>query len=96
MKYIKTVDKFVAGSIKTFEIHECIVDEVSKFTSSNGREMIEISTGGETFKGLFNEKVYNFLCDNEGSESFIVLWKSPKGKPMLAYVASSCISWLEP
>ena len=87
MKYIKTIDKFVAGSLKQFEIHKCTVDEVVTYTSNNGREMIRVTVNKESFDGLYNKKVYDFLCHNEGSESFIVLWKSPKGKPMLAYVS---------
>jgi len=87
MKYLKTIQRQVAGSLKTFEVHECTVEEVSKFISSNGREMVEVRVStGETFKGLYNKAVFDFICDNEGSESFIVLWKAPKGPPMLAYV----------
>jgi hypothetical protein len=86
MNYIKTVQRLVAGSIKHFDIIECTVDAVDTETSNSGKKMVTIEVEAKTYKGLYNEWVYNFLCEHEGSPSFIVLWKAPKGDPMVAYV----------
>jgi hypothetical protein len=86
MEYITTVERFVAGSKKYFDIHKCVVSEVENYTSNTDKQMTKIIVEGEEFSGLYNKTVYEFLCANEGTESFIVLWKAPKGKPMLAYV----------
>lgn len=85
MTPIKTVVKFVSGSDKLFSTYEGIVDEVDKFVSDTGKVMMWVTFEGETYRGLYNEWIYNFLCDNEGEHSHIVLWVPPKGKPMLCY-----------
>jgi hypothetical protein len=85
MTPMKTVIKFVSGSDKFFSTYEGIVDEVDQFTTDEGREMMWITFEGETYKGLYNEWIFKFLCDNEGQHSHIVLWMPPKGKPMLCY-----------
>jgi hypothetical protein len=88
MELIKTVKYFVSGSDKYFDIYRCVVSTVETDKDSKDRQqiIIKLSTG-ETYKGLHNKWVYDFLCDNEGEESFVVLWKSPKGQHMLAYSA---------
>jgi hypothetical protein len=88
MEYVTTVKRFVAGSYKFFEIYKCTVSEVENYTSPTDKQMTRIKVGNEEYSGLYNKVVYEMLCANEGSESFIVLWKAPKGKPMLAYVKS--------
>jgi len=85
MQLIKSVEYFVSGSNKTFEIYECVVDEVEEGLDSKHRRTIHVTLQGKTFVGLFNKQVYEFLCANEGSPSFIVLWPSGKGNYMLAY-----------
>jgi len=86
MNLIKTVKRFVAGTDKYFDIYECIVDEVDAYTSDSGKSMIKILIEGIEYSGLHNKWVYEYLCANEGSASFVVLWRAPKGKPMVAYV----------
>ena len=87
MDYIKTVKRFAAGSNKLFEIYKCTVDKVDDSVSATtGRKMIDITIGNKTYSGLKNKKVMEFLTENEGQESFVVLWKNPKGNPMVAYV----------
>jgi hypothetical protein len=85
MKYIKTFKKFVAGSEKYFDVFECIVEEVDEYLDSSGRKGIKIRVGEQEFKGLHNKKVFEYLVENEGSESFIILWKSGKGNYLLSY-----------
>ena len=85
MKLIKTVKHFVSGSEKYFDIFECTVDSVEVTRDVKGRRSIEITVGDQHFKGLWNKNVQEHLTENEGKESFIVLWKSPKGNHMLAY-----------
>lgn len=86
MEYLKRVKKFVAGSDKFFDLYSCIVDEVEEYMSDTGKQMIRIKVGDDEYVGLYNKWVYDFLCENEGQESFIVLWNAPKGKKMVAYV----------
>ena len=86
MQLIKTVKKWVSGTEKVFDIYECTVDEVEAFSSDTGKSMIRIKIGEQEFNGLHNKWVYDFLCSNEGEQSFVVLWRAPKGKPMVAYV----------
>lgn len=86
MKIIKTVERFVAGSKKIFDIYECTVDEVEKYKSATDKDMVRINVEGTEYTGLHNKWVYEHLCENEGTESFIVLWRSPKGSKMVAYV----------
>jgi len=86
MELLKTVKRNITGSDKLFDIYKCTVDEVDTFESSSGKQMIAAKTEGRTFKGLYNKWVYDYLCSNEGEESFIVLWRAPKGDSMLAYV----------
>lgn len=86
MNLIKTVKRFVAGTEKYFDIYECTVSEVEEFTSDSGKSMIKVIINELEYSGLHNKWVYNFLCENEGSSSFVVMWRAPKGKPMLAYV----------
>lgn len=88
MELLKTVKKNITGSDKLFDIYKCTVDEVDTFESASGKQMIAARTEGQTFKGLYNKWVYDYLCENEGEESFIVLWRAPKGDSMLAYVRS--------
>lgn len=85
MKLLKTVNYFVSGSNKEFHIYECVVDEVSEGRDSKDRKQIEIKVGDSTYKGLYNKSVYEHLCANEGSQSFIVLWPTGKGNYMIAY-----------
>jgi len=92
MELIKTVKKFISGSDKLFDIYKCTVEEADTFESATGKQMVSAKVGDITFKGLYNKWVYEHLCDNEGSESFIVLWRAPKGEPMLAYVKDV---WIE-
>jgi len=88
MELLKTVKKNITGSDKLFDIYKCTVDEVDTFESATGKQMMCAKTGGQSFKGLYNKWVYDYLCENEGEESFIVLWRAPKSDPMLAYVRS--------
>lgn len=85
MKLIKTVKHFVSGSEKYFDIFECTVDSVEVTRDAKGRRAIGIKVGEKEFKGLWNKSVQDHLTENEGKESFIVLWKSPKGNHMLSY-----------
>jgi len=85
MQYIKTLKKFVAGSDKYFDVFHCTVDEVSEFKDSSSRRSVRIKVGDKTFQGLWNKSIFEFLVENEGSESFIVLWKSNKGNYMVSY-----------
>ena len=85
MQLIKSVEYFVSGSNKTFEIFECIVDEVSEGQDSKSRKTITVDIQGKIFSGLYNKQVYEYLCANEGSPGFIVLWPSGKGNYMIAY-----------
>lgn len=86
MNLIKTVKRWVAGSEKYFDIYECIVDEVEAYTSDSGKSMVKVKVKDQEFNGLHNKWVYEHLCANEGQPSFIVMWRAPKGKPMVAYV----------
>jgi len=86
MNLLKSIKRWVAGSEKYFDIYECKVDEVEKYSSDSGKSMIKIKVGDQEYNGLHNKWVYEYLCANEGTESFIVLWRAPKGKPMVAYV----------
>ena len=47
---------------------------------------MSVKVGDIEYRGLHNKKVFDFLCANEDSDSFLVLWKSPKGNHMLTYV----------
>lgn len=85
MNLIKTVKRWVAGDDKLFDIYTCTVDEVEQFTSDSGKSMIRIKVGDKEFSGLYNKWVYEYLCENEGVPSFVVLWRS-KNKPWVAYV----------
>jgi len=86
MNLIKTVKRWVAGSEKYFDIYECTVDEVESYTSDSGKGMVRVKIGDFTYSGLYNKWVYDYLCENEGSPSFVVMWRAPKGTPMVAYV----------
>jgi len=86
MNLIKTVKRWVAGNDKLFDIYECTVDEVEEYTSDSGKSMVKVTIGDFTYTGLHNKWVYEYLCENEGSPSFVVMWRAPKGKPMVAYV----------
>ena len=85
MEYIKTVKYYVSGSNKDFEIYKCVVDEVEEVRDSKDRKAIRVKIGEKEYQGLHNKSVYDFLCQNEGEESFVVLWPSGKGNHMLAY-----------
>jgi hypothetical protein len=85
MQLVKTVEYFVSGSMKKFDIYQCIVDEVSETTDSKDRKQITIDIDGQEYKGLYNKKVFEHLVENEGQGSFIVLWRSPKGNSLIAY-----------
>jgi hypothetical protein len=85
MQLIKTVKHFVSGSDKYFDIFQCTVDEVEVSRDQKGRRSIGVKVGDKEFKGLWNKSVEEHLTENEGKESFIVLWKSPKGNHMLSY-----------
>lgn len=71
--------------MKDFEIYACRVDEVEEIRDSKDRKAIRVVIGGKEYRGLHNKSVYEFLCQNEGEESFVVLWPSGKGNRMLAY-----------
>ena len=86
MNLIKTVKRWVAGSEKYFDIYECTVDEVEEYTSDSGKSMVKVTIGDTEYNGLHNKWVYEYLCENEGTPSFVVMWRAPKGKPMVAYV----------
>ena len=92
MNLVKTVKRWVAGSDKLFDIYECTVDEVEEYTSDSGKSMVRVKIGEQEFSGLHNKWVYEFLCTWEGSPSFVVMWRAPKGKPMVAYVKDI---WME-
>ena len=93
MEYIQTIKRFVAGSNKYFDIYKCTVDEVERYQSAAGKDMVRIKVEGKEYTGLYNRVVYDdFLCANEGQESFVVFWKAPKGDPMVAYVKDL---WIE-
>jgi len=85
MELIKTVKHFVSGSDKFFDVYRCTVDEVDVSRDAKGRRSITIKVGDREYKGLWNKSVEEHLTENEGKESFIVLWKSPKGNHMLSY-----------
>lgn len=85
MQYIKTMKKFVAGSDKFFDVFECTVDEVDEVLDSSGRKQIRIKIGDQEYKGMHNKRVFEFLVENEGSPSFVVLWKSNKGNYLISY-----------
>lgn len=85
MQYIKTLKKFVAGSDKFFDVFACTVDEVDEYKDSNGRKSTRVVIDGEEIKGMHNKRIFNFLVENEGNESFVVLWKSNKGNYLLSY-----------
>jgi hypothetical protein len=69
-----------------FDVFKCVVDEVSDvYETSSGKQMIEIKIGDQKFVGSYDQDVHEFLIDNEGSESFVVLWRSHKGGYMVAY-----------
>ena len=95
MKLVNTVTKFVAGSNKYFDIFECKVDEVEAYTSASDKLMIKVSIEGTEYSGLHNKWVYDFLCENEGTDSFVVMWRAPKGDHMLAYVKDIWLNHLE-
>lgn len=86
MNLIKTVKRWVSGSEKIFDIYECTVDEVEAYTSDTGKSMVRVKIGEFTYSGLHNKWVYEYLCSNEGQPSFVVMWRAPKGSPMVAYV----------
>lgn len=86
MNLIKTVKRWVSGSEKIFDIYDCVVEEVEAYTSDTGKSMVRVKINNEEYSGLHNKWVYDFLCDNEGEVSFVVMWRAPKGKPMVAYV----------
>jgi len=86
MQLLKTVKRFVAGSEKIFDIYSCTVDAVDEYISDSGRQMIGLEIENLTYTGLYNNWVYDYVCSNEGTPSFVVMWRSPKGKPMVAYV----------
>jgi len=86
MLHLKRIKRFVAGSDKFFNIYACTVQEVEEYQSDSGKQMIRITVDGNEYSGLYNKWVYDFLCENEGQPSFIVMWEAPKGKPMVAYV----------
>jgi hypothetical protein len=86
MNLIKTVKRWVAGTDKLFDIYECTVDEVEEYTSDSGKSMVKVTIGDTEYTGLHNKWVYEYLCENESSPSFVVMWRAPKGKPMVAYV----------
>lgn len=86
MNLIKTVKRWVAGTDKLFDIYECTVDEVEEYTADSGKSMVKVTIGSTEYTGLHNKWVYEYLCENEGSPSFVVMWRAPKGKPMVAYV----------
>lgn len=86
MDLLKTVKLYVAGSEKIFDIYACTVEEVERYKSSTEKGMIRVKIDGKEYTGLHNKWVYNYICDNEGTPSFVVMWRSPKGDPMLAYV----------
>ncbi len=85
MEYVKTLKQFVSGSDKLFDVFHCKVDEVDEFLDSSGRKSIKILVNDQEFKGLHNKKVFEHLVEHEGEDSFIVLWKTPKGNYLLAY-----------
>jgi len=95
MKLVNTVTKFVAGSNKYFDIFECKVDEVEAYTSASDKLMIKVTIDGTEYSGLHNKWVYDFLCENEGTDSFVVMWRAPKGDHMLAYVKDIWVNHLE-
>jgi len=86
MKLIKTVERFVAGSKKIFDIYECVIDDVEKYKSATDKDMVRIHIDGTEYTGLHNKWVYEYICENEGTFSFVVLWRAPKGRAMVAYV----------
>ena len=95
MKLVNTITKFVAGSNKYFDIFECKVDEVEAYTSASDKLMIKVTIEGTEYSGLHNKWVYDFLCENEGTDSFVVMWRAPKGDHMLAYVKDIWLNHLE-
>jgi hypothetical protein len=69
-----------------FDIFKCVVDEVSDvYETSSGKQMIEIKVGDQKFVGSYDKEVHEFLTTMEGSESFVILWRSHKGGYMVAY-----------
>lgn len=95
MKLVNTITKFVAGSNKYFDIFECKVDEVETYTSASDKLMIRAKIEGTEYTGLHNKWVYDFMCENEGQDSFVVMWRAPKGDHMIAYVKEIWTNHLE-
>jgi len=76
----------VGGRELVFDIFKCIVDEVSDvYETSSGKQMIDIKIGNQTFVGTYDAHVHDFLLQEEGSESFVILWRSHKGGYMVSY-----------
>ena len=76
----------VGGRELIFDIFKCVVDEVSDvYETSSGKQMIEITINNQKFVGSYDKNVHEHLIANEGSESFVVLWRSHKGGYMVAY-----------
>jgi hypothetical protein len=40
---------------------------------------------GKEIKGMWNKSVFEYLVENEGTESTIVLWKTNKGNYLISY-----------
>jgi len=85
MQLIKTVKHFVSGSDKFFDIFQCTFTDVEVDRDAKGRRSISLKVNGKEYRGLYNKQVLDHLTENEGKESFIVMWKSPKGNHMLSY-----------
>jgi len=76
----------VGGRELVFDIFKCIVNEVSDvYETSSGKQMIDIKIGNQTFVGTYDAHVHDFLLQEEGSESFVILWRSHKGGYMVSY-----------
>jgi hypothetical protein len=76
----------VGGRELVFDIFKCVVDEVGEpYETSSGKQMIEIKVGNQKFVGSYDKEVYDHLVQNEGQESFVILWRSHKGGYMVAY-----------
>jgi len=74
----------MSGSMKTFDVYRTVVDEIDTFID-NDRGCIIVKIKDQSFTGLFNQWVYDYICYNEGEESILIMWRAPKGDPRVSY-----------
>jgi hypothetical protein len=85
MEYIKTVTYFVSGSDKFFDVFKATPSNIELVQDSGGRKQISLQIGDKTYKGLHSKGVLEYLTENEGSECYIVFWRTPKNDYLICY-----------